>query len=159
MQKHYEASLPRIDGALIAILQSKWYGEETGRMARIAVRLLETAGASVELHVLPGSLELPIAAQTLATLRPRSYEAMIALGAVLKGDTLHFELVAEGCAQGLAQVSLEHGIPIINEVLPCYTEEQLTARTSDDDRNKGIEAAQAAAEIVAWRRSLEPSRG
>lgn len=154
MQKRYQADLPAIDGAQVAILQSKWYGEETGRMARIACELLEGVGASVEVHVLPGSLELPVAAQTLANLRPGRYDAMIALGAVLKGDTLHFELVAEGCAQGLARVSLEHGIPIVNEVLPCYTHEQLTARTSDDDRNKGIEAAQAAAEIIAWRRSL-----
>jgi 6,7-dimethyl-8-ribityllumazine synthase len=154
MQKRYQADLPMIEGARIAILQSKWYGEETGRMARIACELLEGAGATVEVHVLPGSLELPVAARTLVTLRPGRYDAMIALGAVLKGDTLHFELVAEGCAQGLAQVSLEHGIPILNEVLPCYTYEQLTARTSDDDRNKGIEAAQAAAEIIAWRRSL-----
>jgi 6,7-dimethyl-8-ribityllumazine synthase len=155
MQKRYDADLPRIEGARIAILQSKWYGEETGRMARIATELLEEAGGAVELHVLPGSLELPIAARTLAELRPGAYAAMIALGAVLKGDTLHFELVAEGCAQGLARVSLEHGIPILNEVLPCYTREQLIARTADDDHNKGIEAAQAAAEIISWRRSLE----
>jgi 6,7-dimethyl-8-ribityllumazine synthase len=155
MQKRYQADLPAIEGARVAILQSKWYGEETGRMARIASELLEDAGATVELHVLPGSLELPIAARTLATLRPGVYDAMIALGAVLKGDTLHFELVAEGCATGLAQISLEHGIPILNEVLPCYTKEQLTARTSEDDHNKGIEAAQAAAEIIAWRRSLD----
>lgn len=154
MQKRYEANLPSIAEARIAILQSKWYAEETSRMVTAATQLLEAAGANVELHVLPGALELPIAAQTLAETRPGEYDAMIALGAVMKGDTLHFELVSEGCAQGLAQVSLEHGIPIVNEVLPCYTREQLTARTSDDDHNKGIEAAQAAAEFIAWRRSL-----
>lgn len=154
MKTSYSRSqAPQIVGAHIAIIQSKWYREYTDKMVGPCKKLLEEAGAArVEVHVLPGSLELPLAAQTLARGSDKP-DAIIAFGAIIKGDTYHFEMVMNECSQGLARVSLECDIPVISEVLPCTQVDQLIKRSSDDDFNKGIEAAVAAAEMIVWRRT------
>ncbi len=149
-------SLIRIDGARIAILQSKWYREYTDKMVSRCVELLKKAGAlEPEIHILPGSLELPLAAKTLA--EKGGYEAFILLGAVVKGETFHFELVMEGCSGGASRISLDYGIPCIMEVLPCTNIDQLARRCAPDEFNKGIEAAAAAIEIISWIREVKAS--
>jgi len=149
---HHSKTIPEIAGSRIAILQSKWYREHTDRMVeRCIALLLQAKAAKPEVHILPGSLELPIGAKTLALKTP-GYEALICFGAVLKGETYHFELVMNECIRGLGSTALKHDIPIISEVLPCTTLDQLIKRSGPDEFNKGIEAAIAAAEIVAWRR-------
>jgi 6,7-dimethyl-8-ribityllumazine synthase len=156
---HSGAKLPRIDGAKIVILQSKWYREHVDNMVRHCSALLEEAGAPApELHIVPGSLELPIAAQTIARRDGPRVDAIICFGAILKGDTFHFEMVMQGCMQGLSRIALDEGVPIIIEVLPVLKIEDLIKRSGNDEFNKGIEAAVAAAEIVSWRRSLAPQR-
>ena len=156
---HNQKNLPAIPGARVAILQSKWYREHTDRMVEYCLDVLAQAGApKPEVHVLPGSLELPIAAKTLAREKP-GYEALICFGAVMKGETYHFEMVMNECIRGLGSTALECDVPIIVEVLPCTTMEQLIKRTGPDEFNKGIEAAVAAAEIIAWRRSRRVGNG
>ena len=154
MKKAYSVSeLPRIKGAKVAILQSKWHREYTDLMvAKCTEILLEAECDAPEYHVLPGSLELPIGAQTLLNRLGHNLEAIVCFGAIIKGDTYHFELVSQECVRGLGAISREFQIPIINEVLPCSTIEQLIQRSSDNEFNKGIEAALAAIEIIAWRR-------
>lgn len=150
---HNQKNMPQIPGARIAILQSKWYREHTDKMVERCTELLLQAGAQrPEVHIMPGSLELPIGAKTLARKKP-GYEALICFGAVLKGETYHFEMVMNECIRGLGSTSLEEDIPILVEVLPCTALEQLIKRCGPDEFNKGIEAAVAAAEIVAWRRA------
>ena len=73
-------------------------------------------------------------------------------GGILKGDTYHFEMVRDLCMSGLERVMFEFDIPIINEVLPVNKIEDVIARSSDNDNNKGLEAAAAAIEIIDWRR-------
>jgi len=155
MQHSYSGtSLPQISGATIAILQSKWHREHTDRMVTKCVELLKSAGAAEpEIHILPGSIELPLAARRLVR-RGKKYDAIIVFGAIVKGDTFHFEMVMNMCAQGLNQVMLEEDVPIINEVLPVTNIDQLIARTGDNEHNKGLEAAIAAAEVISWRRSI-----
>lgn len=151
-----QRAVPEIEGARIAILQSKWYSEHTDRMVdRCRALLLGAKAAAVERHVVPGSLELPIASQVL--LSQGAYDALICFGAVLKGETAHFDIVVDGCARGLQEVSLRFTVPIIVEVLPCTDISQLIARSADDESNKGIEAALAAAEFISWRRQLRSS--
>jgi len=159
MQHNYSAkNLPAIDGAVIGILQSKWHREYTDVMVRKCVELLRSASAAEpERHVLPGSLELPLAARHLLR-RGKRYDALIAFGAIIKGDTFHFEMVLDMCSHGLNQVMLEENVPIIVEVLPVMNVEQLAARSGDNDQNKGIEAALAAAETISWRRSVSAER-
>lgn len=94
----------------------------------------------------PGSFEIPVAALKLA--RKKSIDAVICLGAVIKGETLHFELVAEGAAQGILRVSLMTGKPVIMGVLATDTVNQAYKRSEIKGENKGREAALTAIEML-----------
>ncbi len=144
--------LPEIAGARIAIVQSKWYSEHTDLMVEKCTQILRSCKAEVEHHVLPGALELPLACQGLA--RTRRYDAIVCIGVVIKGETRHFDMIVDEVGRGLGQVMLNEDVPIIVEVIPADNEEQVIARTSDDEYNKGIEAGVAACEIVSWRRTV-----
>lgn len=154
MQIEYSAQpLPLIEDAAIAILQSKWYREHTDNIVSVCVDLLKpTRCRPPEIHIVPGALEMPFAAQTLA--RTKRLDAIVCVGAIMKGETLHFDMIVDECIRGLGQVMLVESIPIIVEVIPTLNIEQLIARSASDKFNKGIEAAQATAEIIAWRRQL-----
>lgn len=159
MQTEYQLqSLPKIPGARIAILQAKWYAKYVDNLVTKCVEVLSAADCPrPDHHIVPGSLELPLAAQTLVREAKRKgapYDALICFGAIVKGETDHFEMIRDECIRGLGQVMLAEDVPIIVEVLPVANLEQLTARTSDNEFNKGIEAAVAAAEIISWRRKL-----
>jgi 6,7-dimethyl-8-ribityllumazine synthase len=148
---HSTVDIPKITEARIAILQSKWYREHTDKLVKKCVETLTPSECSEpDIHLLPGALELPLAARRLA--RQRGYEAIICFGAIMKGDTYHFEMIVDECIRGLGQVMLEEDIPILVEVLPVTSIEQLVTRCADDEFNKGIEAALATAEIIHWRR-------
>jgi 6,7-dimethyl-8-ribityllumazine synthase len=110
-----------------------------------ALRALGEAGAaesSITVVTVPGALETPLALQRMA--QTGDYDALVALGAVIRGETFHFEIVATESASGLASVQLEFGIPIGNGILTTDTEEQALARAAV----KGHEAAMAAVEMA-----------
>jgi 6,7-dimethyl-8-ribityllumazine synthase len=110
-----------------------------------ALRALGEAGAqesSITVVTVPGALEAPLALQRMA--QSGDYDALVALGAVIRGETFHFEIVATESASGLASVQLEFGIPIGNGILTTDTEEQALARASV----KGRGAAMAAVEMA-----------
>lgn len=149
--------LPAIAGpGRIAILQSKWYPDIVESMSSVCARVLAEAGYQrVEVHTLPGSLELPLAAaDLLATDVEGSLDAVICFGVILKGETLHFEMITEECMRGLGAVSLQYRRPVVVEVLPVLDIEHARARAADDEFNKGYEAAAAALEMIHWRRSI-----
>ncbi|MBI4133512.1 6,7-dimethyl-8-ribityllumazine synthase [Candidatus Uhrbacteria bacterium] len=135
--------------ARFAIIQARFNGEMTSAMRERCVETLRKNGVAqnrIDVFTVPGSLEIPVVAQKLA--KTKKYAALIALGVIIKGDTYHFELVANECARGCMDVSLAHGVPVIFEVLATYSREQALARTGGDAYNKGIEAAAAALEVV-----------
>jgi 6,7-dimethyl-8-ribityllumazine synthase len=110
-----------------------------------ALRALREAGVPEEditIATVPGALETPLALQRLA--QSGDFDALVALGAVVRGDTFHFEIVANESARGVAEVQLEFGIPIGNGILTTDTDEQALARAE----TKGFEAAQAALELA-----------
>jgi 6,7-dimethyl-8-ribityllumazine synthase len=110
-----------------------------------ALRALGEAGAeeaSISIVTVPGALETPLALQRMA--QTGDYDALVALGAVVRGETFHFEIVATESASGLASVQLEFGIPIGNGILTTDTEEQALSRAGV----KGYEAAMAAVEMA-----------
>jgi len=110
-----------------------------------ALRGLEEAGVDdrrVTVVTVPGALESPLALQRLA--QTGNYDALVALGAVIRGDTYHFEIVCNESAAGLSSVALEFGIPIGNGILTCDTDAQAQSRMDQ----KGFEAAQAALELA-----------
>jgi 6,7-dimethyl-8-ribityllumazine synthase len=110
---------------------------------------LEHGGPAEDLTVarVPGAFELPVVARRLA-LSGR-YDAVVALGCVIRGDTPHFEYVAGECARGLQQASLETGVPVIFGVLTVETVEQALERAATTSGNKGAEAMLAALEMAS----------
>ncbi len=144
-------AMPKIPGAKVAILQARWYREHIDKMVQKTIELLMAADCpKPEVHILPGSLELPLAAQAL--MRKEKYDAIICFGAIMQGETKHFDMIMNMCADGFNKVMLEEGVPIIMEVLPVTDMKQLEARSQDNAFNKGVEAAMAAAELIDWRR-------
>ena len=101
----------------------------------------------------PGAFELPLAVKKLVS--GETYDAVIALGAVIRGGTPHFEYVAGGCVKGLSQVSLESNIPVAFGVLTVDTIEQAIERAGTKSGNKGADAAMTAMEMLSLLRQLE----
>ena len=150
-------SLPSIDApGRIVILGSKWYPEIVASLSGTCERLLRQHGYDkVEVHTLPGSLEMPLAAaDLLATDINEEIDAIICFGVILKGETLHFEMISNECMRGLGNVMLQYRRPVIVEILPVLEMAHAEARAAEDEFNKGIEAAAAAIEMIAWRRSI-----
>ena len=107
----------------------------------------------IEVVRVPGAFELPLAAQAMAA--NRQYDAIIALGAVIRGSTPHFDFVANEATKGLSSVGLNHNLPIIFGVLTTDTIEQAIERAGTKAGNKGAEAAISAIEMVSLLRKLK----
>jgi len=101
----------------------------------------------------PGAFEIPLVAQKLG--ETGRYDAVIALGAVIRGSTPHFDFVAGECSKGIANVGLKLGLPVINGVLTTNTIEQAIERAGTKMGNKGGEAAAAAIEMVGLLRAID----
>jgi 6,7-dimethyl-8-ribityllumazine synthase len=122
-------------------------GACTAELRKLGVRADDMLLVSV-----PGALELPLALERMA--RSQRFDALVALGAVIRGETYHFEVVAERSAAGVARVQLESGVPVANGILTTDDEDQAQARAS----TKGIEAARAAVEMANLLRRLDGER-
>jgi 6,7-dimethyl-8-ribityllumazine synthase len=132
-------------GLKIAILVARFNTGITGKLLEGAHAALEKAGAAeVNVFHVPGAFELPLAAKKLGS----GYHAIVALGAVIQGDTPHFDFVAGECARGIQQVMLETGIPIAFGVLTTDTLAQAEARAGGTMGNKGFDAAMTAIEMA-----------
>ena len=105
---------------------------------------------NVEVFWVPGAFEIPVMTRLMAM--SQKYDALVTIGAVIRGETAHFEYVAGPCAEGIMQVQLETLIPIGFGVLTVENVEQAAARSRPDDTNKGFEAAEVALEMVATMR-------
>ncbi len=126
-------------------------------LIRGALDALKRHGASekqIEIVRVPGAFDIPIVARKLAL--SRRYDALLALGAVVRGQTPHFDYVAGECASGLARIALESGVPIAFGVLTTDTMEQAVDRAGGKGGNKGADAALAAIEMANLLRRLEP---
>ena len=126
-------------------------------LLRGALDALKRHGAAdkqIEIVRVPGAFDLPVVVRKLAL--SRRYEALIALGAVIRGQTPHFDYVAGECASGLARIALESGVPIAFGVLTTDTMEQAVDRAGGKAGNKGADAALAALEMANLLRRLEP---
>lgn len=121
-----------------------------------AVDALRRHGASekqIEIVKVPGAYDLPLIVRKLAT--SRRYDAVVALGAVIRGDTAHFDYVAGECASGLARVASDTGVPVAFGVLTTETVEQAIARAGTKAGNKGADAALSALELANLLRRLD----
>jgi 6,7-dimethyl-8-ribityllumazine synthase len=104
------------------------------------------SAADITVVRVPGAFELPVVVQSLA--QSGNYNAIVALGAVIRGATPHFDIVANESAKGLSAIALDHGLPVINGILTTDTIEQTIERAGTKAGNKGAEAASAAIEMV-----------
>lgn len=146
---HYEGDLRARDGARFAILASRWNPRVTEALvagARKAFQDNGVAEAAVDVVRVPGAWELPLVAARLGAAR--SHAAIVALGCVVRGDTRHYEHVADRCAEGLMRVALDHRLPVLNGVLAVERFEDAEARAGGSHGNKGEEAALAAIEMA-----------
>jgi len=139
----------RACGGRVAVVCAKFNGGITERLLDGVLVGLEKHGVapgSVSVAWVPGAFELPLAALRLAG--SGDVDAVIALGAVIRGETAHFDFVAGQCASGLQRAALDTGVPVVFGVLTTDTVEQALARSGEGDTNKGYEAARSALEMA-----------
>jgi 6,7-dimethyl-8-ribityllumazine synthase len=150
-----KGSTPDLDGAdvTIALVVARFNEDVTKRLLRGALEALREHGVEdPDVYWVPGSLELPVTALALA--EKGSHDAVVCLGCVIRGETYHFEVVANQAALGIVQVQLETGVPIAFGVLTTEDKDQALAR-SGPKNNKGAEAAEAAIEMVNLLRTIQ----
>ena len=148
-------------GRRIAIVAGRFNGGVTARLLEGALDALEESGVArsdVSLAWVPGAFEIPFAAREFARA---GADAVVALGAVIRGETGHYDFVAGQCARGLQDVQLATGVPVIFGVLTTDTVAQALERARDDETNKGREAALTALEMAGLVRQVRgvSSRG
>lgn len=155
MVKIYEGSL---DGERerFGIVVSKFNGDVTDKLLVSALGVLRSHGVreeDIEITRVPGAFEIPLAAKRLA--QSGAFHAIVCLGAVIRGETPHFEYISHAASQGIAQVMLETGIPISFGVLTTETEDQAVQRADPNRYDRGGDAAKTALEMVGLLRNLK----
>ena len=146
---HYEGDLRAAEGARFAILASRWNPRITDALvagARKAFADHGVAEAAVDVVRVPGAWELPLAAARIAAAN--THVAVVALGCVVRGDTRHYEQVADGCSEGLMRVALDYRLPVCNGVLAVEDHADAQKRAGGSHGNKGEEAALVAIEMA-----------
>ena len=155
--QHSDQGLPSFEGAMdgsgltIAIVQARFNDAITSALASACLAELSVLGVPTEAirHVtVPGALEVPLALQALA--ESNDYDALIALGCIIRGETYHFELVANESGAGVSRVAMDYGLPVANAILTTENEAQALARQVD----KGRDAARVAVEMAQLLKAL-----
>lgn len=147
---------PKLDNAKITVVASRFNSFVVDRLLEACLGTLKSSGLSdqdITIVRVPGAFEIPSAVQHV--IKHTECDAVITLGAVIRGDTPHFEYICSECARGLGQVSIENDIPVIFGVLTVDNTEQAMDRAGAEESNKGSESAQAAIEMVNVFRALK----
>jgi 6,7-dimethyl-8-ribityllumazine synthase len=135
-----------------AIAVARFYDDLADRLMEGARRIFEQGGAEVDIHDVPGAFELPLAARYCA--ESGRYAGVACLGAVIRGETDHYDYVCSEAARGIARVGLDTGVPCAFGVLTVDSMEQALARAGGDKRHQGECAARAVLRMVELRRTL-----
>ena len=147
-------------GLRFAIIVARFNSFITERLLAGALDALARTGCAesdIEIVKVPGSWEMPVVARELA--ERKRHDAIICLGAVIRGDTPHFDYVAGEAAKGLGQVAAQTGVPVAFGVLTCNTLEQAIDRAGAKSGNKGFDAAMTAVEMADLLRRLRENSG
>lgn len=142
-------------GCRVALIASRFNDDVTEGLVRGAREALAECGVrddAVTLVRVPGAFELPVTARRLA--ETGRFDAIVCLGCLIKGDTMHFEYIAEAASQGIMRVSVDTGVPVAFGLLTVLTDEQAAVRSAEGPDNKGREAALAAVEMATLTRRL-----
>jgi 6,7-dimethyl-8-ribityllumazine synthase len=146
----------RAGDARFCLVVSRWNGYIVESLEKGAIDALRRHGAGDDAMTIvrvPGAFEMPVTIDRIAA--KGGYDAIIALGAVIRGGTPHFEYVAAECVKGMAQASLKHGVPVAFGVLTVDSIEQAIERAGTKAGNKGAEAAMSALEMANLLRQLD----
>jgi 6,7-dimethyl-8-ribityllumazine synthase len=144
-------------GAHILVVEARYYDGIADALLAGATKALQKARATFDTISVPGSLEIPTAiaiALDAAQRRRRPYDAAVALGCVIRGETIHFEIVSHQSARGLMELSVARKIPIGNGILTVENETQAWARAGIDEQDKGGDAARAALALIGLKERL-----
>ena len=144
--------------ARVLVVEAPYYRDISGQLLEGARRVLQAAGAQFDVVAVPGALEIPTAI-ALAEESGRfpvsvRYDGYVALGCVIRGETYHFEIVANESARGLTQLGIDHRLAIGNGILTVEDEDQAIWRADPTQGDKGGHAARACLELIALRRRL-----
>ncbi|GAA2384331.1 6,7-dimethyl-8-ribityllumazine synthase [Nonomuraea africana] len=139
-------------GLSVGIVAASWHGKITDQLVARAVQATQDSGAKATVVRVAGSLEIPVVAQAMA----RRHDAVVALGAVIRGETAHFDYVCDSVTAGLTRISLDEETPVGNGVLTCETLDQAIARSGlpGSVEDKGYESTVAAMETALLLRGL-----
>ncbi|GGC74017.1 6,7-dimethyl-8-ribityllumazine synthase [Chelatococcus reniformis] len=143
-------------GARVLIVEARYYEDLADELLAGAVAAVEAAGAGYQVVTVPGALEIPAAiaiAVDAAAATTEPFEAAVALGCVIRGETAHFDIVAGESARALMDLSVDRRLPLGNGILTVETDEQAWARARVSDMNKGGGAAEAALAVLRIKRT------
>jgi 6,7-dimethyl-8-ribityllumazine synthase len=146
-----------LNGARILVVEARFYEDIADALLAGATRALGAAGAAFDRVSVPGSLEIPAAVAIALDAAERSgqpYDGVVALGCVIRGDTIHFEIVSTQSARALMDLSVARGVPMGNGILTVDTDAQAWLRARAEEADKGGDAARAALALVRLKRSL-----
>ena len=146
-----------VKGARILLVEARFYDDIADLLLAGAMKQLKAAGADVEHISVPGSLEVPAAialALEAAAKKRRPFDGVVALGCVIRGDTIHFEIVSNESARALMDLAITRNVPIGNGIITVNTEAQALARARMEEQDKGGDAARAALSLVRVKRRL-----
>jgi 6,7-dimethyl-8-ribityllumazine synthase len=144
-------------GARILVVEARFYDDIADALLAGATKALKEAGTQFDCLSVPGSLEIPTAiaiALDDAQRRRRPYDGAVALGCVIRGDTIHFEIVSHQSARGLMELSVARKVPIGNGIITVDTEVQAWARARMEEQDKGGDAARAALALIGLKQRL-----
>jgi 6,7-dimethyl-8-ribityllumazine synthase len=151
-----ESTAGDLKGARVLIVEARFYDDIGDALLHGAVQAIEKFGASFDRIAVPGALEIP-AAIAMALDSGKSYDAAVALGCVIRGDTIHFEIVSNESARGLMDLSVTRAFPIGNGIITVDNEQQAWERAKADKLDKGGDAARAALAMLRLKRSFSGS--
>lgn len=151
--KPHGHSLPDGSDLVVGVVTARWNADIVDRLTDGALAAIAETGATPLVASAAGAFELPFAASVLA--HSGDVDAVVVIGAVIRGETTHYELVSEGCASGVMKVQLETGVPIGLGVVTVENHEQALARCGDE-HNVGRDAAIAAIEMAVLAHSMLP---
>lgn len=146
-----------LKGTRVLVVEARFYADLADELLAGACSAIEAAGASCEVLTVPGALEIPAAiaiAFDLAAENGRGFDAVVALGSVIRGETYHFEIVSMQSARGLMDLAVARAIPLGNGILTVDTEAQAWSRARRNEGDKGGDAARAALAVLRLKRQL-----
>ena len=153
--KTLNKGIPQIKDAFVIIVKTEWNNHIVNKLEKGAITIFKQQDISYKTLIVPGAVEIPFAIKAYAESNQRSADAFIALGAVIRGDTPHFDYVCKPVTDGVLSLNMLLNIPSIFGVLTVNDEQQALERVGGIHGNKGEEAAVTAIKMIAFNRQLK----